>query len=359
MTDASYITKDSATSRKLYKEKLFREVNSSSLAGTLMGEPVFDDSQPNLFESSDTSVIQQKGDLEIGAGDSGKGGQLQFSLLKNIQGDMKRGIEQMEGYEEDLTTYEKTLYPDIIRTAVKYYNISKMRATFDLPLGARSVLKTRMAEAMDYECIDEWTTAPSTIFYLASDTFSSTATAATAINAITSSDVLNPDIFTDLNTYAETGGAGYQDDPQKIIRPAVIDGQEMRILITHPDSMNDLMKDPEYKEFIMHAAVRGKDNPFFRKAKMIIGNTVVFTHRFIPTGTNSTGVRYCKGIYAGAQSLLWAWGKRPEVITEDTDYKLKRGTCLEIVSDTEKPVFNGVDYGSYGVYLACSNISNL
>jgi hypothetical protein len=59
----------------------------------------------------------------------------------------------------------------------------------------------------------------------------------------------------------------------------------------------------------------------------------------------------------GAQALVWAWGQREQVIQKNFDYENEHGYAWGIIAGTAKPVFNSLDYGSFGVYLARTKIA--
>lgn len=355
MANASNIGATDTLSRQLYEEQLFSEQVAGSLVGRMMGEVIFDADNPSLMETSIDSVIQMKTNLE-----KGKGGQLLFQLLKNSFNQGVTGNTTLEGNEEDLTVFTHNLTLEQYRHAVKYFRLSDQRATSNLPEAARTVIKNWGVEKLDKLAIDGWTASPTDIFYTEGNEFKRTATAATAANALTADDKITIELIQQLNAFADTGGDTAQTNPQRIIRPATIPGEsgKMRVLITHPDSVLDLKRDPEYQEFVKDARERGRTNPFFTGAVAIIDNVVIFPHRFVPVLTNTTNINYSKSVFCGAQSLLQAFGVRPELDEETFDYKNKIGTAWHMIAKAEKAVFNSIDYGSYGVYIANSGVSS-
>ncbi len=88
---------------------------------------------------------------------------------------------------------------------------------------------------------------------------------------------------------------------------------------------------------------------------------MIHEHENIPIVTNwgsGSNVPGAKCVFMGAQSLVWAWGKRPYVTEELIDYENEHGYAWNMIAGVTKPVFNSKDYGSIGVYVARTQISD-
>lgn len=89
---------------------------------------------------------------------------------------------------------------------------------------------------------------------------------------------------------------------------------------------------------------------------------VIHEHEDIPIATNwgaGGAVAGAKCVLMGAQSLVWAWGERPKVISKAFDYEEEHGFAWGFTAKTGKPVFNSKDYGSVAVYVARTKVSDL
>ena len=65
-----------------------------------------------------------------------------------------------------------------------------------------------------------------------------------------------------------------------------------------------------------------------------------------------------QGVLLGAQSLVWGWGKRPEVVMRDFDYGNEHGYAWGMIAEGGKPQFNSEDYGSLGVAVSRTQVSD-
>ena len=64
-----------------------------------------------------------------------------------------------------------------------------------------------------------------------------------------------------------------------------------------------------------------------------------------------------KSILFGAQSILWAWGKRPYRVDRDFDYGLQKGYSWNMIAGVTAPTFNSKQYGSVGIFTSTSGVS--
>ena len=138
-----------------------------------------------------------------------------------------------------------------------------------------------------------------------------------------------------------------------------VKGKSYYVLLVHPDVVYDLKQDSAIVNAWQYAQERGSDNPLFRDAEVMWDGVLVHSHENIPIAADGGGaaVKWSKGVLMGAQSLIWAWGERGEIVQETFDYKNEHGYAWSMIAKTKKPVFNSIDYGSLGVYFARSGIS--
>ena len=88
---------------------------------------------------------------------------------------------------------------------------------------------------------------------------------------------------------------------------------------------------------------------------------MIHEHENCPPAADGGGatVTWAKVAFLGAQSLIWAFGRRPRLIEKNFDYENKHGKAWGVIARAKKPVFNSLDYGSLGLYLARTNVSGL
>jgi hypothetical protein len=124
--------------------------------------------------------------------------------------------------------------------------------------------------------------------------------------------------------------------------------------------MYDLKQDTTMAQALREAEVRGKENPLFSGSIAIWDGVVIHEHENIPILTNwgsGANVPGAKCALMGAQSLVWAWGQRPEVVAKKFDYDEQHGFAWGMTAACGKPKFNSKDYGSVGIYVARTNVA--
>ncbi len=124
--------------------------------------------------------------------------------------------------------------------------------------------------------------------------------------------------------------------------------------------MHDLRIDSTFQNFLRDAEKRGPENPLFTGSAAIVNGVVIHEHEKMPIATNGGGssLAWASCVLMGAQALCWGWGKRPEVVMRDFDYGNEHGYAWGMIAEGGKPQFNSEDYGSLGVYVARTQVSD-
>ena len=332
-------TTDDALTKKLWDEALFRDAVKESYFTRFMGE------------GSD-NIVQVKNALT-----KSKGDKVTFGIRMRLTGTGVTDGQALEGAEEELTTYSDDVTIHQYRHAVRDNGaLDRQRAMFSIDEESRSALADWGSEKIDQLAFDAILASPTRIFYKTSTGSTSTTTASTAKSALTAADgKLTPAMVSYIKAYAKTGG-GRTIVP---IRPVKVDGKEYYVLLVHPDCIYDWKVDPTVQQFLREAEVRGPSNPLFTGAVAVYDGVVIHEHENcdIADDGGSGSVSWGKGVFMGAQSLVWAWGQRVQTVQKNFDYENEHGYAWGIMSGTNKPVFNSLDYGSLGVYLARTDIS--
>jgi N4-gp56 family major capsid protein len=330
--------------KKAWDEELFRDVNKESFFAP-------------LESTSGDNIVHVKTQLEKGRGDK-----ITFPLRMRLTGEGVGEGQQLEGNEEALSLYNFDMSLSEYRHATKVERgISDLRVAFSITDEARQAIKDWGVEKIDKLKFDAlFGGTPSKVFYrLAADgttvANASEATAKAGINSTNSR--LTADFLRELKTWARTNRAGGQVP----LRPIKISGKDHYLFLCHDDALTDLKKDSKYESYVREAADRGKENPLFTGATAIIDGVVIRSHENCPVALDGGGasVPWTQAAFMGAQSLLWAWGKRPETIMDEKDYKKFLGYGIEFICKAARPVFNSKDYGSMRVYLARGNYSGI
>lgn len=345
MAKTSFAT-DNALVKKAWEEKLFRDSVKESYFSKFQG-------------SSSDMICQTKEQLTKDQGDK-----ITFGLRMRLSGAGVTSGQILEGNEEKLTTYDNSVTLEQYRHAVRDDGaLSRKRAMFSISEESRMALKDWMSEKVDQLCFDAigvgsgTTSGGSKIFYKTSAGVLATGTDGTAKSALTTADSkLTLNMLSFLKTWAKTGG-NRQYIP---IRPVKVKGKEYYVLLCHPDALYDLRADSNFQQAMREAEVRGSENPLFTDSTAIWDGVVVHAHENCEIGANAgagANVPYSRAKLLGAQAMVWAWGKRPEVVQKSFDYDNEEGYAIGMIAGVAKSVFNSLDYGSVGVYLSRTNVS--
>lgn len=333
-----------ALTKKLWEEKLFRDVEIESYF-------------VQRFMSEDgMNIVQVQTDLTKSQGD-----QVTFGIVPNLTGDGVTSGQTLEGNEEGLNSYDYSIVLEQYRHGTRTRGkLDVQRAMFSIPEVSRAKLKIWGAEKIDKLLVAALLASPTKILYRdgvagAPSGTSSSATAKAALTAANSK--ITPNFLVALWTWATTGGAG----ATWRLRPVKVDGQSWLVLLVNPAVLYDLRIDSTFQSAMKDAMERGKTNPLFRNAVAVWGNIIVHETERIPLFTDGGGasVTGAFGALMGAQSLVWAWGERPNTVQENFDYKNEQGWAWEMMSKAGKPKFNSKDYGCVGVVFAATNITTI
>ena len=333
MAETTY-TASSATTKKLWHEKLFRDTVKESYFAPFMGKD----------KDDLNSLITVARDLEKDQGE-----RIRFTIRMRLTGAGQTGDNTVEGNEEDLTTYTTDLNLEQYRHGVKTHGKKSDKIThFDVPKQARMAIQDWGTEKIDSLMFTALQNSPTKIFYPST---------ATAVDELTTSMKLDTLVISRAKAWGLTGW----NRAQTPLRPLKVNGKKYFILLVHPDQMYDLINDSAFAQARREAEVRGPENPIFTGAKAIWNGVVIHEHENIDialTGGVGGDVPYATSVLMGAQSLLWAWGMRPGIVEDSFDYKNKTGYAWHMIAATAKPVFNSLDHGSVAIYTARTQISD-
>jgi len=324
------ITTNDPLTQKAWEEKVFRDVRKDLFIEKFMGQ-------------DSNSLVQEKTNLEGIQGDK-----ITFGLITRLNTQPILGSSGIsaEGNEDRLSHYDFSVTLEEYKIPIRAkLGLDEKRAMFDISSESEAALKVRASEIMDELYFNAMVASPTKIFY---------GHGKANADAIDNSDKLDTIIPARVRAYGKIGG-GRQTIP---IRPVRINGRDYTILVVHPYCLYDLKQDPTFQAWMRDALNRGNENPLFQGATAItVDGVVIHENENIPIAVNSSGVKYAKCFYAGAQSGVWAWGTRGTVVQKEFGYGEERGWCYKFIAAVGKPQFNGQDYGSYGVYVAVTDLS--
>ncbi len=365
---SKYALNSAALRKKVWVEELFRDVAVNNYFVPRMAAAYTENMEKGILEAerfrdgSPNDVLFIKQDLKAqGATRHRKGDQITFGLIPRIDPKTNRGMvggDSLAGQAIAPVDYSHTsTLQRYIQLVAAGEPLQWHKASFNIPTESRALLQTWGIETINLLCFEALAASPTQTFYLQSGTIKRTATYATAKNAITATDKINPDFIWFLNTWAKTGG----DRTIIPLRPINVDGKGYLVLLTYPDCLHDWKKDSTVLQAQREAEVRGSENPIFKGARYIFDGIVIHEHEFVTHGTDggAGSVAYSMGHLLGASSLVMSMGEDPTIEGpyenkgEELEYK------FAMTLKVEKPVFNSQDYGSIAICLARTNIANM
>ncbi len=329
MAKTTVLTTD-ALAKKLWEEELYRDSLKEAYFSKFMGK------------SSD-SLVMVKEDLTKEKGDD-----ITFGIRMRLTGTGVISGQTLEGNEEKLTTYHTHVTLERYRNAVRDAGaLDRQRSVYDMDTESRDAIKGWGAEKIDQLNFDAITSSPTKIFYGGD---------ATSTADIAADDLITPALISKVKTWALTGGARTYVP----LRPIKVAGKGHLVLLCHPDVIYDLSQDAQWSQAAREALPRGTDNPIFSGAEYLWDNVIIHSHENIPIVTTwGAGSTICgaKCVLMGAQALVWGWGERPSLVSEEFDYQEEHGFAWRVTCGVAKPVFNSLDYGSVGVYVSRTNVA--
>jgi hypothetical protein len=92
-------------------------------------------------------------------------------------------------------------------------------------------------------------------------------------------------------------------------------------MVVHPNTLYNLKRSDEYRDWVREAAEKGKSNPFFRGSVAMVDGMLLFQHSNVPTandGASSNAVS--RNIAFGAEAFIEGVDEAPSWDEDDFDY---------------------------------------
>lgn len=226
----------------------------------------------------------------------------------------------LEGNEENLSTTSIKCIPILYRHGVRNFRRAQKKSIVDL----FSEAKMRLAEWGE-EKMDDIRFA----------------------NFVQTS-ALNGETYTP-NTRSAGGGSGVPGDiaagdhitPEEIQKTMLVlynnraeplrtvDGNDYFAMVVHPNSVHNLKRNAEYRDWVKDAEVRGKDNPFFRGALAMVDGMLLFRHSNVITANDgAASIAVSRNVAFGAEAFVEALDEAPTWATDTFDYGNQLGVAF-------------------------------
>lgn len=330
---ATGIATGDSSAKKVYDEMLFKTSYKESF---WMG---------NFGSGDNNGPLCMKKQLEGKSGD-----RVSMDLIDRFTFAARGEGDALEGHEGSLTPNTFNLTLEEKHVLIRYKGkLSAQRPAWEVPGAHKLALQERGAEVIDEQLFDALqATDPNKMFYGGSATSNAT---------LTATDLITPKKLVQAKTWAETGG----NRTQNAIRKINSGGKKDYMILLHQDCFFDLWNDPTIQQSYRDAQTRGDANPLFNDAELVWNGMAIYKHENIDLFTNGgagSNVPYAKGFLIGAGGLAFAWGKRPETVTETFEYKTQVGHNFNYIAAAGRPEFGNEDYGVVGLNFARTQISD-
>lgn len=295
------------------------------------------------------------------------GNQLNIPMVVRLTNAGVTGTNTLDGNEEELGNYNHQLTIDWLRNAVLVNKKDIHDAAFDIPMAAKSALKTWSSEKMRDGIIsalgsvtntvsyaaatstqkDSWTVANSDRVLFGAVKSNYNATHATAIgNVDNAADKLTPGIVTLAKRIAKMA------DPH--IRPfKTADGREYYVMFAGSYPFRDLKEHATMTAANREARPRDvESNPIFQDGDLIYDGVIIREiPEILPFSNGSIDIS--QNFLCGAQAVAVGWGQMPNIVVDpNKDYKFRTGIASEEYRGIEKLFFNSKQNGVVSVFTA-------
>lgn len=319
----------------------------------LMRETIYKTYFRRFMGKGQDAIVQLLTELEKNRGD-----RISYDLLVQMSQYGVTGDNPIKGFEEALTYYQDDLYIDQRRIAHAFRTMSQQRTLHGLRQDAKLNLSDRYATILDEMMFAYLAgTAGNNAALAAALPHAGNALVAPDANHLLDSTVPNETFRTDhieiLNEMAATLAP--------LLRPSVVEGEPLFILIIHPWCLTDLRINASanmWRDMVAQAGARGLNHPFFKYATHKWANVLIHVSPRIPI-TGTTPNRVAHNLFLGAQSGVMAFGNaysrlRQGVMGSDNlfswfedtdDYGNEMGVAAGSIYGLKPCIFNAERFG--------------
>ena len=323
MADWSFATGDALT-RKAWAKKWWIEAKTESYfyGNGLVGR---DETQ---------AIIVELPDLEAEQGDV-----ITYGQIRELSGAGVSNDNDMEGQEEEPSTFDDDVTLDQIRNAVRSQGKLSGQRPSDkrLRMWATTLLKRWMAEVIDQDLFDALGTGLTKVIF--------------GGDALGTGTIEAGDYFT-LALIAKAVAYAKKSTPL-IMGPTFKGKKTNGVVVISPDQSYDLTeRDAAGSQSRMEASLRGMDNPIFTGALGMHKSVPIHEHRRVSVATTwgtTTNLNGATALFMGVGSGVIAYSQRRIWNEKTFDYANKVGFCIGTIKGESKSVFNGADNAVVGI----------
>jgi N4-gp56 family major capsid protein len=232
-----------------------------------------------------------------------------------VQGD----TTLLEGSEENLLTSDIIVIPDLFRHAVLFYRRANVKSMLDLRNEAQMRLAEWGQEKMDDLRFANYVSAAT----MNGQTYTPKFTVAGG-GTVGAVDVVATDTLS-VDSIQRAKLAMYNNRAMPL---RTSDGNDFFGLVAHPNSLYNLKRETEYRDWVKDAEVRGAGNPFFQGAVAMIDGVVLYQHNNVPVANDGTGsIAVSRNLMFGAEAFVEGVSEDPHWNEDDFDYGNRLGVA--------------------------------
>jgi N4-gp56 family major capsid protein len=330
MAATDVLTTDALT-QKLQSEKAFREIKKHSF---FMG----------MSSTAGGNVVKVKEDFMRSKGDK-----VTMPLINRLKNKHIGESGTVYNNEEKLTWYDYSMTLEEFNIPISWKTkLAAQRVAWNLPSECRLALDKRAGEIIDEELFEKLEASPTKVLYPGAATSTATLTTSTKMDAAT--------LFK-----AKVGALGGFNRTQAPMTPIGGKGKNNLLFVCGLDMWYDLARDPEIVQAQEQALPRSDSHILFNDGDLYWRGITIKAHENInlyTTGGAGGNVAYSYGYLMGEDALCWAWGQKPETVTEEKDYGREIGVNVNFLGVAGKPVFNSKDYGVVAIAASRTQIND-
>lgn len=273
---------------------------------------------------------------------SNPGDTIHLSITSPLSGSGVAGdTTALEGSEEALSTSTKKVIPLLYRHGVRVNRRATKKSIVELRMEAKMRLAEWGEEKMDDVRFANFVSQSTFNGELYSSNVRCVG-GGSAASAIATTDTL------DVATLQQAKLDLYNN---RAIPLRFDDGIPVFAAVVHPNSLYDLKRSDEYRDWVREAHVRGDSNPFFKGATAVIDGVVIFEHPNVVTaldGASSNSVS--RNLVFGAEAFVEGVDEGVSWAEDTFDYELEWGVAYSFAFQPRR----GLEKNSLLLYAAAT-----
>ena len=268
------------------------------------------------------NVIWVRDDLKA-AGDG-----VIYPFIRSLEKEGVTGKNRLIGNEETLQQHEIYIGCDVIRHAVASFAQDQAWIPWDMDKEARDALIIWYADKLDQLLTKALTTDNTNILYAPN----ASGVWATAEGQLTSGHKLTVDALSGLKAVLDSSYKIFQH-----VRVPEFGNKKYAIGLFHPDVINDLRKDPDWKTIQKDAAERGSNNPLFSGAEGYVHGTICWSWDKVPKFLNGAGgIPVYHNVILGEKAAIHAVKEKMKPISQEDDYGEIKGKGVRSIEGLDR-----------------------